>query len=134
MLRREMNKTLRLAALLLCALGSTAAHALFSDDEARRAILDLRQRVENMRTESEQRSSDQVNRLTEENTQLRRSLLELQTQIETLRTELARQVGQNEQLARAVAELQRQQTDEITGLDARLRKFCLLYTSDAADE
>lgn len=123
MSRIEMSRSLRLAALLLCALGSTAAHALFSDDEARRAILDLRQRVESMRLESEQRSSEQVTRLSEENTQLRRSLLELQTQIETLRTELARLVGQNEQLARAVAELQRQQTDVITGLDERLRKF-----------
>lgn len=123
MRRIEMSKSLRLIALLLCALGSTAAHALFNDDEARRAILDLRQRVESMRQESEQRSTDQVNRLAEDNTQLRRSLLELQTQIETLRTEMARLVGQNEQLTRDVAELQRLQKDVIGGLDQRLRKF-----------
>lgn len=119
----EMSRILRLAALLLCALGTTAAHALFNDDEARRAILDLRQRVESMRLESEQRSSDQVTRLTEENTQLRRSLLDLQTQIETMRAEMARMVGQNEQLTRDVAELQRLQKDVISGLDERLRKF-----------
>ncbi len=118
-----MNKTLRLLILLLGAWSASAAHALFNDDEARRAILDLRQRVETMRQESEQRSSEQVNRLTEDNTQLRRSLLDLQTQIETLRAELARLVGQNEQLARDVAELQRLQKDVVLGLDERLRKF-----------
>lgn len=118
-----MSKTLRLFALLACALGAPAAHALFNDDEARRAILELRQRVESMRVESEQRSSDQVTRLTEENAQLRRSLLDLQTQIETLRVEMTRLVGQNEQLARDVTELQRQQKDVSLGLDERLRKF-----------
>ena len=118
-----MSKTLRLTALLLCALGAPAAHALFNDDEARRAILELRQRVETMRAESEQRSSDQINRLTEDNAQLRRSLLDLQTQIETLRVEMTRQVGQNEQLTRSLAELQRQQKDVLPGLDERLRKF-----------
>ena len=125
MIRGEhvMNQTLRLLALLLCALCAPAAHALFNDDEARRAILELRQRVETMRVESEQRSSDQVNRLTEENAQLRRSLLDLQTQIETLRVEMTRLVGQNEQLTRSMAELQRQQQDVLPGLDERLRKF-----------
>ena len=68
------------AVALLCAsLGANAA--LFEDDEARRAILDLRQRVEAMRQQSEQRQTD-------ENAQLRRSLLDLQTQIEQMRGEL----------------------------------------------
>ena len=58
-----------------------AQAALFEDEEARRAILDLRQRVEQMRTQYEQRLND-------ENAQLRRSLLDLQTQIETMRGEL----------------------------------------------
>ena len=58
-----------LAAALACL--SLGAHAaLFEDDEARRAILDLRQRVETMRQQSEQRASD-------ESAQLRRSLLEI---------------------------------------------------------
>lgn len=118
-----MNKTLRVIVLLLCACGATAAHALFNDDEARRAILELRQRVESNRQESEQRASRELTRLSEENAQLRRSLLELQTQIETLRADMARQVGQNEQLAREVSELQRQQKDVLLGIDERLRKF-----------
>ena len=91
------------AAALLCAsLGAQAA--LFEDDEARRAILDLRQRVETMRQQSEQRQS-------EESAQLRRSLLELQNQIEQMRGDLARMTGQNEQLTKTVTDLQQRQTD-----------------------
>ncbi|MBU1360916.1 MAG: tol-pal system protein YbgF [Gammaproteobacteria bacterium] len=91
------------AAALLCA--SLASHAaLFEDDEARRAILDLRQRVESLRSQSEQRQSD-------ENAQLRRSLLDLQTQIEQMRTDMQRMTGQNEQLTRTVTELQQKQQE-----------------------
>ena len=99
-----------LAASMLC-MSFGAQAALFEDDEARRAILDLRQRVEQMRTQYEQR-------LTEENAQLRRSLLDLQTQIETMRGEVARMTGQNEQLARSISELQQRQKD----IDDRLKK------------
>ena len=87
-------------ALLLVAAGSVQA-GLFSDDEARKAILDLRARLDQM---------DQANRAREaELATLRRSLLDLNTTIEQLRTDLARQRGGEEQLARDVAELQRKQ-------------------------
>jgi len=119
-----MSKTIRQAALLLCALGASVAQAgLFDDEEARRAILDLRQRVDAVRQDTEQRDAQQASRATEESAQLRRSLLELQNQIETLRADMARLVGQNEQLARDVAELQRQQKDVLGGIDERLKKF-----------
>ncbi len=89
------------AVALLCgSLGAQAA--LFEDDEARRAILDLRQRVEAMRAQSEQRQND-------ENAQLRRSLLDLQNQIEQMRNDMQRMTGQNEQLSRTVAEMQQRQ-------------------------
>ena len=99
-----------LAVALLCAsLGAQAA--LFEDDEARKAILDLRQRVEAVRQQTDQR-------LTDENGQLRRSLLDLQTQIEQMRGDLARMTGQNEQLTRAVSDLQSKQTT----IDDRLKQ------------
>lgn len=99
-----------LAAALLCvSVGSQAA--LFEDDEARRAILDLRQRVEAMRQQTDQRLSD-------ENGQLRRSLLDLQNQIEQMRGDLARMTGQNEQLQRTVSEMQSRQTT----IDDRLKQ------------
>jgi tol-pal system protein YbgF len=100
---------------------------LFEDDEARRAILDLRNKVEQQRAVTDaaiQRQADDLRRSTsEENGMLRRSLLELQNQIEALRGELASMRGQNEQLARGVSELQRGQKDIATGVEERLRKF-----------
>jgi tol-pal system protein YbgF len=95
---------------------SSASAALFEDDEARRAILDLRQRVEAQRVGAE-------NQARTDNEQLRRSMLDLQSQIESLRAEVARLTGQNEQLLRDVTELQRRQKDIAQGVDERLRKF-----------
>ena len=106
-----------LAALCLFA-SSGARAALFEDDEARRAILDLRQRVEAQRQAADRDAETQR----QEAMQLRRSLLELQNQIETLRSEIARLNGQNEQVLRDLAEVQRRQKDIVQGVDERLRK------------
>lgn len=106
MMRGALLRGAALAAALLCAsLGAQAA--LFEDDEARRAILDLRQRVETIRTQS-----------AEENAQLRRSLLDLQNQIEQMRGDLARMTGQNEQLTKSLSEMQQRQTE----VDNQLKK------------
>ena len=113
-------KTFRIAAALAAGLFAFNAHAgLFEDDEARRAILDLRQKVD----AAQLRTAEEVRRTTEDNAQLRRSLLDLSNQIEALRNELATMRGQNENLARNVAEMQRTQKDLTTGVDERLRKF-----------
>jgi tol-pal system protein YbgF len=113
----------RIAAVLLATLASVTHAGIFDDEEARRAILDLRQRVEAARQESDKRVTEETQRATEENAQLRRSLLEMQNQIESLRADLAKMQGQNEQLTRDVAELQRQQKDVTQSVDDRLRKF-----------
>lgn len=118
-----MNKQVRIAAVLLASWACVAHAGLFDDEEARRAILDLRQRVEAGRQDAEQRISENATRTTEENSQLRRSLLELQNQIETLRADQARLLGQNEQLTRDLTEVQRQHKDLIQSVDDRLRKF-----------
>ena len=111
---------LRLAAITFAALTCVSGHAaLFEDDEARRAVLDLRQRVDALRQSSE--GSGQ--RLSDDNAQMRRSLLDLQGQIESLRSEQAALRGQNEQLQRDVSELQRRQKDIAKGVDERLRQF-----------
>ncbi len=112
-----------LAAVALCAtLLPSGNAALFEDDEARRAILEMRQRVDGLQG-SQQRMAEEVRRLGEENSQLRRSLLDLQTQIETLRVDQAKLRGQNEQLLRDAADLQRRQKDIAQGVDERLRQF-----------
>ncbi|MDZ7921059.1 tol-pal system protein YbgF [Rhodoferax sp.] len=123
--------TLRLAAkvrqwflLLTLLVGAAQSHAgLFDDEEARRAILDLRQRIDQLKQESEQKLSDESKRASEETSQLRRALLDLQNQLEASRVEMAKLRGQNEQLARDVADIQRNQKDTGQSLDERLRKL-----------
>jgi tol-pal system protein YbgF len=107
-----------LAAALCLGASPLVSAALFEDDEARRAILDLRQRTEAQRLAAERLAEEQR----QEISQLRRSLLELQTQIEALRGDIARQHGQNEQLLRELADVQRRQKDIAQGVDERLRK------------
>ncbi|WP_367068624.1 tol-pal system protein YbgF [Oryzisolibacter sp. LB2S] len=115
----QHSRALGAAVFAVAATWSMPSHALFGDDEARRAILELRQRVDSLQ-QANQRAGE---RSTDEVSQLRRSLLDLQTQIEALRTEQATLRGQNEQLQRDVAELQRRQKDMAQGVDERLRKF-----------
>lgn len=124
-----MNAPVRLGALAIVALLMAAAPAraaLFEDDEARKAILDLRARVTSMDEQTRKQLTDlsAANAaLAEQVQQLRRSLVELNTQLEGLRGELARQRGNDEQLARDVAELQRRQKDLAQGVDERVRKL-----------
>ena len=109
------------SALLLSAMGARAG--LFEDEEARRAILDLRQKIEAQKVESAQKLADEVRRASDEAAQFQRSLLDLQNQLEALRTELAKLRGQDEQAARELADLQRRQKDATQALDERLRKL-----------
>jgi tol-pal system protein YbgF len=95
-------RAVALATGLLLSLGANAA--LFEDDEARRAILDLRQRVE---------------RQGEEIQNFQRGLLEQQNQFEALRAEIARLRGEKEELS---VELRRAQ-ELSQGVDDRLKKF-----------
>lgn len=115
-----MTRSVLAAAMAAASLFTASAQAaLFEDDEARRAILDLRQRVEQQRLAQDA----ELRRANEENATLRRSVLELQNQIEALRSELARLRGSDEQLARDLADVQKRQRDIAQGVDERLRKF-----------
>jgi tol-pal system protein YbgF len=113
-----------------------AQAGLFEDDEARKAILDLRQRVE--------QSNATIKLLTQENAQLRRALFDFQGQIDSLKSELSQSRGAQEQLtrtqaelarsqaelarsqaelARALSEFQIRQKDLVLGVEDRLRRF-----------
>jgi tol-pal system protein YbgF len=108
--------------LLLSA--SLSVHAgLFEDEDARRAILDLRQRIEAGRQEFDQKLGDESKRSAEEAAQLRRGLIDLQNQLESTKAELAKSRGLNEQLARDVSDIQRKQKDSAQSLEDRLRKL-----------
>ena len=131
---RSMRSGLLVLVLGIAGLHSVAYAGLFDDEEARKAILDLRQRVEAGRQASEaslqrlmdslresvreslrESQNEQLRRSSEESAQLRRGLLELQNQIEGLRSEVARLNGQNEQTQRAISELQLRQKDLALG-------------------
>ena len=110
-----------IAALVLLA-ASAASAGILEDDEARKAILDLRQKVESFRKDFDQKLLDAVKQHSDEISQLRRSLLELQNQLEASNAELAKLRGQDEQLRREFSDLQRQHLEISKSLDERLRK------------
>jgi len=111
-----------LAVMCLSAMGSVHA-GLFDDDEARRAILDLRQKAETSKMESDQKFADQAQRSTEDGAQFRRSLLNLQSDLEATRSELAKLRGQGEQLARELSDAQKRQKDLTQAYEDRLAKL-----------
>lgn len=114
----SVNKFKGLVVLAGCVLAFSANAALFEDDDARRAILDLRQKFE----AAQRRTTDDIRKGADENVQLRRSLLDLSNQIESLRSEMAILRGQNEQLSRGVGDVQRSQKEVAQGVEERLRK------------
>ncbi len=102
------------------ALSAPVAHAgLLDDDEARRAILELRQQ----RTKDTESSNAKLGALNSQLDQVKRSLVDLNAQLEQMRADLARQSGQNEVLARELSEVQRHQKDLQQGVDERVRKL-----------
>ena len=91
------------------AFAAVPAHAgIFDDNEARKAVLDLRTKTDSLASQlsaAQRTILDQSNRLDQ-----------LNQQVATLR-------GQNEDMANQLATLQKQQKDYYTDLDARLKKF-----------
>ena len=110
-----MNKTIKsslaaafVAAFSLLPLQSQAA--LFEDEEARIAILEIRARLNNMQSEINAKA-DKTNSL------------DLNNQNEQLRQEIARLRGQVEILTNELANAQKRQKDFYVDLDGRLRKL-----------
>jgi tol-pal system protein YbgF len=115
-------------ACVLLLLGSvTLAHAgLFDDEEARKAIVDLKARVAAAEEAAKARGAEMAvanAQLAEQLAALRRSLLDLNGQIELLRGDVAKLRGSDEQLLRDLAEVQRRQKDIGQSLDDRLRRL-----------
>jgi tol-pal system protein YbgF len=123
------------AAWLLClglsmGLAADPAAAFLNDEEARKAIVELRARIATIEEAATKREAEnsaaataERTRLQEEIATLRRSLLELNNQISTLRSELAKLSGTDETLARDLAEAQRRQRDVTAAFDERLKKI-----------
>ncbi len=101
----------------------SASASIFNDNEARKAILDLRQRVDLIKQETDSKHIETVKTLSEEDASIRRALVDLQNQLNQARSEVENLRGQNEQLMRDVAELQRKFKDATLGLQERLRNL-----------
>lgn len=102
---------LGLAAAALLPLQSHAA--LFDDDEARKAIIDLRNKFDAHKQATDATLGRLTRQSEEGNATGQRSLLELSNQNEQLRGEMARLQGQIEQIQRDMAELKKQQTEAL---------------------
>jgi len=107
-----MHKKILAAAFMAAfSCASFQAHAaLFGDDEARKAILELRTKAD-----AQQRSLDAKAETS--------AVLDLSNQNESLRQEIARLNGQIEVLSNELANAQQRQKDFYVDLDARLRKL-----------
>ena len=104
-----IKQTLIAALVAAFSLGSLPAHAqLFGgDNEARRAILDLRTKTDNLQQSKAESSA----------------LLNLQNQNDELRSEINRLNGKIEVLQNEVSNAQQRQKDLYVDLDNRLRKL-----------
>jgi tol-pal system protein YbgF len=105
------------AAALLAATSLLPLHAnaaLFDDDEARKAILDLRAKVEAMRSELNGRIDTKAEKTIS---------LDMNNQHEQTMSEIAKLRGSLEVLANELANTQKRQKDFYVDLDARLRKL-----------
>jgi tol-pal system protein YbgF len=111
--------------MVLAVLATQPAHALFGDDEARKAILDLRKQVQDL----EKHLQDAQNKTNDLNGRLdrlegaQRGSLELANQIDALRQDIAKLRGQVDQLANELANAQKKNKDFYTDIDARLKKL-----------
>lgn len=91
---------------------AVASAGLFDDEEARKAILDLRAKITALTAKMEARLDDKADKT---------SVLELNNQNEQLKAEIATLRGQIEVLLNDLANLQKRQQDFYVDLDKRLR-------------
>lgn len=98
----------RFLLLLALCFAAPAQAGLFSDDEARKQVQQLEERVI---------------KLEDANRQQTRALLDLQGQIEALNTQLRELRGQNEELAHGLQDAEKREKDFYVDLDGRLRQL-----------
>ncbi len=119
--RLTQRVALATVALIALAAAGSAQAALFGDDEARKAILELRASSAAQDKRIQERLDAMNAELTRRLETAQRSQLELVNQIEALRQEIARLRGQNDILTNEVAGLQKRNRDLYGDLDTRLK-------------
>ncbi|MES2106647.1 MAG: tol-pal system protein YbgF [Pseudomonadota bacterium] len=106
----NITKSAIAAAFIVALAPSIASAGLFDDDEARKAILDLRTKVDAVSARLDTKAD-------------KSSVLDLANQNEQLRGEIAKLRGQIEVLTNDLANTQRRQQDFYVDLDNRVRKL-----------
>ncbi|MGZ5199897.1 MAG: tol-pal system protein YbgF [Telluria sp.] len=110
----KLSKT-RLACLFLAAwLPLQASAGLLEDDEARKAILDLRAKIEQLSRDLNARTDTKADKS---------AVLDMLNQHEQDMQEIARLRGQVETLANQLSNVQKNQKDFYADLDARIKKL-----------
>ncbi|MFN9030776.1 MAG: tol-pal system protein YbgF [Betaproteobacteria bacterium] len=107
------------ATLVLGLVLAGPAQAIFGDDEARKAIIELRSRV----AENDKRAQEALDALAKKLDTAQRSQLELVNQNDLLRQDIARLRGQVDTLTNEVSTLQRRNKDLYSDLDTRLKNL-----------
>ncbi|MBC3919752.1 tol-pal system protein YbgF [Undibacterium sp. CY18W] len=102
------------AAIAIALAPSVASAGIFDDDEARKAILDLRNKVDAVSNKLDAKLETKADKST---------ALELANENEQLRAEIAKLRGQIEVLSNDLANTQRRQQDFYVDLDNRVRKL-----------
>ncbi|MGA8054408.1 MAG: tol-pal system protein YbgF [Burkholderiales bacterium] len=100
----------RAALALSLLLPAAQAFALFSDDEARKSIADLRAQAARLEQQVQQAAD-------------RKAVVDLAATIDQLRQDMARLRGQIEELGYKIENVDKRQKDLYVDLDTRLRKF-----------
>src|SRR3990170_4105906 len=98
----------RVLLLLALCVAAPAQAGLFADDEARKQIQQLEERVLKLEDDADRQN---------------KSLMDLQGQIEALNREIRNLRGQNEELARGLQDAEKREKDFYVDLDTRLRHF-----------
>ncbi len=114
MIFSSFSKFSRAGLLAIALLPSIAMAGLFDDDEARRAILDMRTKIDAVSAQLDAKLEAKSDKS---------SALELSNQNELLRAEIAKLRGQVEVLTNDLSNTQRRQQDFYVDLDNRLRKL-----------
>ena len=113
-MKKLVSPALAAVCLAVASLAPLPAHALFGDDEARKAILELRGKLEAFQKENATQLEGKANQ---------KSVLDLASQNEQLRQEVAKLRGQLEVLSNELANAQQRQKDFYVDLDTRMRKL-----------
>jgi tol-pal system protein YbgF len=114
---RLHRHALQLVLALFLIGGGTAQAGLFSDDEARQGVSELRARLDQMQRTLDARLG------TLETTLKSQGLVDLFTQVESLQEDLAKLRGQIEVMTNELESAQKRQRDLYVDLDSRLRRI-----------